>query len=145
MIHKNSDNNIDIVVISCDNYSDVWPHFFNSFFKNWEDCPLGIYLISNKKNFNHKKVKNINIGEDTLWSANLKKGIKNLKKDYALTNSSAQTVSISIVHTTYGSIFAEGLLSSRYPYPSLDVCIGILIEAPRSLTPYLNSSILQVS
>ena len=84
MIHKNPDNNIDIVVISCDNYSDVWPHFFNSLFKNWEDCPLGVYLISNKKTFNHKKVKNINIGDDISWSDNLKKGIKSLKKEYVL-------------------------------------------------------------
>ena len=84
MIHNNLDTNIDIVVISCDNYSDVWPHFFTNFFKNWEDCPLEIYLISNKKTFNHEKVKNINIGEDISWSANLKKGIKILKKEYVI-------------------------------------------------------------
>ena len=80
MIQKNLYYNIDIVVISCDNYFDVWPHFFNSFFKNWEDCPLEIYLISNKKTFNHEKFKNINIGEDISRYANLKKGIKIIKK-----------------------------------------------------------------
>ena len=84
LINKNLDYNIDIVVISCDNYSDVWPYFFNNFFKNWQDCPLEIYLISNKKTFNHEKVNNINIGEDTSWSANLKKGIKSLKKKYVM-------------------------------------------------------------
>ncbi len=81
---KNLNNNIDIVVISCDNYSDVWPYFFNNFFDNWKDCPLEVYLISNKKTFNHEKVKNINIGEDISWSTNLKKGIKSLKKEYVV-------------------------------------------------------------
>ena len=82
MISKKINYNIDIAVISCDNYSDVWPFFFDNLFKNWEDCPLQIHLISNKKTYNHKKIINVNIGEDVSWSDNLRKGLKVLKKLY---------------------------------------------------------------
>ena len=40
---------IGIVVPSCDKYSDLWPYFFNNFYKYWYNCPLNIYLISNEK------------------------------------------------------------------------------------------------
>lgn len=40
----------------------------------------------------------------------------------------------------YGSTFAEGLLSSRYPYPFLWTGKGILMEAPRSATPALHNT-----
>ena len=84
MISQNLKYDIDIAVISCDNYSDVWPHFFDNLFKNWEDCPLDIYLISNKKKYNNKKIININVGEDVSWSDNLRKGLKSLKKEYVM-------------------------------------------------------------
>ena len=74
MTKQNLSYDIDIAVVSCDNYSDVWPYFFKSFFKNWDNCPLNVYLISNKKKYNHEKVKNINVGEDISWYDNLKKG-----------------------------------------------------------------------
>ena len=84
LISQNLNYNIDIAVISCDNYSDVWPFFFDNLFKNWEDCPLQIHLISNKKTYNHKKIINVNIGEDVSWSDNLRKGLKSLKKEYVM-------------------------------------------------------------
>ena len=31
---------------------------FDNLLKNWEDCPLQIHLISNKKTYNHKKIIN---------------------------------------------------------------------------------------
>ena len=84
LISKTLNNDIDIVVASCDSYSDVWPHFFENFFKKWEDCPFDIHLISNKKIYNHEKVKNINVGIDKSWSENLKKGLKSIKKEYII-------------------------------------------------------------
>ena len=77
-------NNVDVVVVSCDTYSDAWPPFFENFFNNWRKCPLDIYLISNTKRFKHNKVKNINIGKDISWSDNLRKGLKKIKNKYVL-------------------------------------------------------------
>ena len=81
---NNSKSNIELLVVSCDNYSDVWPIFFRNFFNYWNDCPLKINLLSNNKSFNHTQVNNINVGEDISWSDNLLKGIKELNNDYIL-------------------------------------------------------------
>ena len=48
------------------------------------NCPFDIHLISNKKIYNHEKVKNINVGIDKSWSENLKKGLKSIKKEYII-------------------------------------------------------------
>ena len=75
---------IDILVISCDSYYDVWPYFFDGLFKNWIDCPLDIYLVSNKKRYGFNNVINLNIGKDISWSNNLKKALKKIKNEFVL-------------------------------------------------------------
>jgi len=76
--------NIDLLVISCDNYSDVWDIFFSELFKFWVDCPINIYLLSNFKSFDHSRIKSIKVGEDKSWSDNLLIGLDHLEKDYVL-------------------------------------------------------------
>ena len=63
--------NIDLLVISCDTYSDIWDTFFDTFFRYWQDCPLDIHLISNSKSYNHSEVHPIKVGQDISWSDNL--------------------------------------------------------------------------
>ena len=41
--------NIDLLVVSCDSFFDVWRPFFKSFHYNWKDCGLKIFLLSNEK------------------------------------------------------------------------------------------------
>ena len=77
-------HNLDILVISCDAYSDVWDVFFKSFHRQWINCPLKLYLLSNNKSYNSHKVNSIKVGEDISWSDNLLRGIKELKNDYIL-------------------------------------------------------------
>ena len=77
-------SNIDLLVVSCDSYSDVWATFFKSFFNYWNDCPLDIYLLTNEKTFDQSPVKTIRVGRDISWSDNLLSGIDQLKKDYVL-------------------------------------------------------------
>ena len=79
-----NEHNIEIVVISCDNYSDIWPFFFKSFYYHWSNCPLRLSLISNNKKFVYKDVKNILVGNDISWSDNLIKGLEYIEKDYVL-------------------------------------------------------------
>lgn len=81
-MHQKS--NIDLLVVSCDSYSDVWDTFFKSFFTCWNDCPLDIYLLTNEKTFVQSPVKTIRVGRDISWSDNLLSGIDQLKKDYVL-------------------------------------------------------------
>ena len=84
MINKNSNINLDIVVISCDQYCDVWQLFFKNLFNNWVNCPFNVYLITNNKKFIHNRVINVNVGNDISWSDNLKKGLKSIKKKYII-------------------------------------------------------------
>ena len=81
-MHQKS--NIDLLVVSCDSYSDVWDTFFKFFFTCWNDCPLDIYLLTNEKTFDQLPVKTIRVGRDISWSDNLLSGIDQLKKDYVL-------------------------------------------------------------
>jgi len=75
-------DNIAILVVSCDKYSDLWNPFFETFFKFWPDCPFNIYLLSNYKTTNLARIKNVTIGRDISWSDNLIKCIKLLKENY---------------------------------------------------------------
>tara|TARA_Y100000590_G_scaffold247159_1_gene277739 strand:+ start:442 stop:1197 length:756 start_codon:yes stop_codon:yes gene_type:complete len=76
--------NLDILVISCDAYSDVWDVFFKSFHKHWIDCPLKLNLLTNNKSYDSNRVNIIKVGEDLSWSDNLLRAIKHLNNDYVL-------------------------------------------------------------
>jgi len=45
---------------------------------------------------------------------------------------------INIAVTKYGSIFAAGRLSSKYPYPALCVLLLMRTDTPLSPTPHVN-------
>mgnify|MGYP001450841967 FL=1 len=77
-------HNLDILVISCDAYSDVWDIFFNSFHKHWINCPLKLNLLTNNKSYDSRHVNTIKVGEDISWSDNLLRAIKHLNNDFVL-------------------------------------------------------------
>lgn len=60
-----------ILVVSCDAYHDLWKPFFSCFFKYWTDCPFPIYLGSNFKSYDDKRVQTILVGQDFDYSSNL--------------------------------------------------------------------------
>ena len=78
------ENNIGVIVVSCDKYSDVWPYFFENFFSFWESCPFNIYLLNNKETYKKNNIINLSIGKDISWSSNLKKGLKKINKEYVI-------------------------------------------------------------
>ena len=75
---------IDLLVVSCDTFSDVWNPFFKSLRHYWKDCGLNIYLLSNEKECKELNVKTIKVGADISWSDNLIKAIDSLKSEYVL-------------------------------------------------------------
>ena len=79
-----NNHNLDILVISCDAYSDVWDVFFKSFNRQWTNCPLKLNLLSNNKSYDSRQVNTIKVGEDISWSDNLLRGIEELQSDYIL-------------------------------------------------------------
>ena len=76
--------NIDLLVVSCDSFSDAWSPFFKSLRYYWKDCSLNIFLLSNEKECKELNVNTIKVGTDISWSDNLIKAIDNLKSEYVL-------------------------------------------------------------
>jgi hypothetical protein len=74
-------NKVAFLVVSCDNYSDLWHPFFKTFNKYWDDCPYQLYLASNFKKYKDSRVKNISYGEDQPFSTNLINIIKNIEEN----------------------------------------------------------------
>jgi hypothetical protein len=60
-----------VVVVSCDAYHDLWPPFFELFFRYWPDCPFTVHLGSNTLEYKHPRVRGIMVGPDRDYSSNL--------------------------------------------------------------------------
>lgn len=73
---------VAFIVLTCDNYSDLWPMTLHFFEKNWSDCPFDKYFVTNYKSAPESSFKSLKIGEDNSWSDNLLKVISNLKSKY---------------------------------------------------------------
>lgn len=75
-------NRVALVVLSCDTYSDLWPMFFYFFEKNWPDCSLDKYIVTNNITTPNTDFKFLCIGKDSSWSDTLIKSIALLKDKY---------------------------------------------------------------
>ena len=73
-----------ILILSCDKFYDVWNPLTYSFHRYWADCPFDIYLMSNFKVFEDSLIKNIRVGRDLSWSANLLNALENLPHKYII-------------------------------------------------------------
>lgn len=62
------DQNVAVLVNSCDRYSDIWPVFFQLFFKHWPDCPYPVFLGSNQKTYKDPRVTSLCVGPDKSWA-----------------------------------------------------------------------------
>ena len=76
---KSKIDNTAILVLSCDSYSDLWDPFIYFFNKNWVDCKMDKYILSNHK---HPKedsgFNSLLVGVDKSWSDGLYKALKRL-------------------------------------------------------------------
>lgn len=73
-----------ILVSSCDAYSDAWGPFFTLFFRYWPDCPFPVFLISNYRRHDDKRVNPILVGEDKKWATNMKIALENISTPYLI-------------------------------------------------------------
>lgn len=73
-----------IVIISYDGYSDLWDDFFNLFNKNWKDNKYNLYLVNNIKKVSYEGVKIINTDIEDQWSIRTKKALESIKEKYIL-------------------------------------------------------------
>lgn len=75
-------SNIAVVVVSCDNYSDLWHPFFTLFRRYWPNCPYQVYLVSNFIEIDEEGVVALPVGEDISWSDNLIKALNLIDEEY---------------------------------------------------------------
>jgi len=80
----NRDNNIALLVVSCDAYKDLWRPFFHCLFKYWPDCPYNVYLGTNNLDIEDKRVKVLKIGKYVSWTDNVKKMIDAIPEAFIL-------------------------------------------------------------
>lgn len=73
---------IAFIVLTCDNYSDLWPMFINFSDKFWLDCPYDKIFITNNKSIPESTFECLKIGKDESWSDGLLKAISVLKSKY---------------------------------------------------------------
>lgn len=78
------ENNIAILIVSCDKYSDLWDYFFKMFNIFWPDCKYPIYIGSNTVRCNKPNVYSICIGEDKSWAENVKLMLDNINETHII-------------------------------------------------------------
>lgn len=86
MVINNRIENEDVAILvaSCDAFSDLWHTFFACFFKYWPDCPYPVYLGSNRVEYADQRVRSILIGEDIDYSSNLMKMINQIPQGWII-------------------------------------------------------------
>ena len=73
-----------ILVVSCDRYADIWPHFFSLFWKYWPDCPYDVYLGTNRLVYEDPRVTTLAIGEDRSWATSVSAMLDQLNSKHVI-------------------------------------------------------------
>lgn len=59
---------VSMLVLSCDNYSDLWDDFFNLKEKFWPNCPYKWYVVTESFDFKKRGVLTIKCGKELNWT-----------------------------------------------------------------------------
>lgn len=76
MIEMN--NTLSILVLSCDNYRDLWDDFFNLRDKFWPDCEYKWYVVTETKDYQRNNVDVIKCGKELNWAGRFRKAVQSL-------------------------------------------------------------------
>ena len=76
--------NCAILVLSCDKFEDTWEPFFKLFHHYFDECDIPLYLGTNTKEFDDKKVVTVLSGEDKDWSSSLKNILAQIQEEFIL-------------------------------------------------------------
>ena len=76
--------NVALIVVTCDKYSDLWYPHCELLSKFWPDCPFRRFIITNEKLFNHPFVETLPIGPDRSWSDSLRQAVLSVPQKYVL-------------------------------------------------------------
>ena len=76
-------NNLTLLIMSCDNFSDLWDGQIKQIEKFWKEHPKKIILVSDKKTLKqYSNVKIIALNIEMEWSERLNWALKEIKTEY---------------------------------------------------------------
>lgn len=75
-------NDLTLLVVSYDGYSDMWNNFFKCKEIFWPDCPYDTVLANNTIPYERDGVKTINCGKDAQWSSRTRIALQEIKTKY---------------------------------------------------------------
>lgn len=75
---------VAVLVSSCDRFFDAWRPFHAFLQKFWGDCPLEIFLLSNRLKVRSPQLRSLAVGEDRGWSSNLLLALERIPHPYIL-------------------------------------------------------------
>src|SRR5437016_1404663 len=81
---KDFAGSVAVLVSSCDAFFDVWRPFRAFFEKFWSDCPLEVFLLTNRLTIHSQRIRPIATGEDRGWSSNLQLALEQITHPYVL-------------------------------------------------------------
>ena len=76
------DNNLTIIFIGYDGYSDLWEDCVSLFKRYCPDCPYRVLFVTNEKNMAWDGVETICAGKDAEWSKKVQIGLKYTSTPY---------------------------------------------------------------
>ena len=77
--------NVALLVISCDKYSDLWDDFFNLKERFWPDCRLKCYLATDSREYSREGVEVIHFGNERNWTKCVRIALQSIESPYVLT------------------------------------------------------------
>lgn len=88
---KSKNNDLTIIVCSCDKYDDLWFPYFEIFKNQWPDCKYPIVLNTESKTYTHEglDIKCLNLytpeeAADIPWSDRMIETLKHIDSEYVL-------------------------------------------------------------
>ncbi|GEM_PF-1582514 len=82
--NKGIADDTSVLVLSCDNYFDVWPPFSKCWDMFWPDCPFVTYLVSEQKEFSHNRIRNMRTGKKMGWGRMMLDALSKVQSRYIL-------------------------------------------------------------
>lgn len=114
---------VAVVISSCDYFSDCWAPMISSLSQCWPDCKYPVYVVSNHQEINTpSNITFIKVGEDRLFSSNLKCLLLQIDADYIIYLQDdywlTQRVSSSAIseHVSFAKIHDVDYLRLSFPY-----------------------------
>jgi hypothetical protein len=73
-----------VLINSFDRYSDCWLPVCHGFTKYWRDCPYPIFLMTNTKDFQHDRIRNLRVGGGRDWSSEVREALERIETPYVI-------------------------------------------------------------